>query len=221
MTRNDFRRFATALTAVAELHGRTISEGAMALWWGELQRFDVETVEAALRGTVGDPETGRFMPKPADLIRLIDGTATERSLIAWGKVLEAMRRVGAYRSVIFDDGAIHAAIEDLGGWPKLCRSTADELPFVQRRFCDAHRVYATRPDMRYPPHLVGDHEAANALGGHTSQPPAIVGDPERARLVASLGVAGGKTAIALDAMLPPRASDEEARAALPGLELMP
>jgi hypothetical protein len=53
------------------------------------------------------------MPKPADIVRNLQGTASDRSLIAWGKLLEAMRRVGAYRSVAFDDGAIHAAVEDM------------------------------------------------------------------------------------------------------------
>ena len=57
-----------------------------------------------------------------------------------------MQRVGAYRSVAFDDGAIHAAIEDMGGWPAVCRGKADELPFLQKRFTDLHRAYSSRPE---------------------------------------------------------------------------
>jgi hypothetical protein len=200
MNRDDFRRFSAALTAASELYGRPVSEGALSLWWDALNGYDVEQVEQALRATIRDPDGGQFMPKPADLIRRIDGTAVDRSLIAWGKVLEAIRRVGAYSSVVFDDGAIHAAIDDMGGWPKLCRGKVDELPFVQRRFCDTHRTYSARPDLPYPPRLVGEHEAGNALRGHEIAPPAIVGDPERARLVQARGDGvGGRVPISFTA----------------------
>lgn len=195
MTRDDFMRFAQSLSAMSELYGKPLSEGAITLWWQALQRYDIEQIEAAIRGCVEDPEGGQFMPKPADIIKRLDGTATDRSLMAWGKVLDAMQRVGAYSSVVFDDGLIHAAVEDMGGWVKLCRSGVDELPFMQRRFCDTYRAYARRPDVRYPPRLAGEHEAQNALKGHRSGPPAIVGDPSKAQAVQRLGQEGSKTEI--------------------------
>lgn len=193
MLQRDFRRFAMALTACAELYGKPVSEGAMSLWWQALERFDIEQIEAAFRRVIEDPEGGQFMPKPADLIKRLEGTATERSLIAWGKVLEAARVVGAYRSVVFDDGAIHAAISDLGGWPSVCRSDADELPFLQRRFCDAHRAYSTRHGLSFPSRLLGEHESANRHSGQPVAPPILVGDAQRAQAVALAGTSGPKT----------------------------
>jgi hypothetical protein len=186
MNRADFDRFSLALTACAELHGKTVSEGALTLWWQSLQRFDIEQVLRAFSAVIQDPDGGQFMPKPADLIRRLDGSASDRSLIAWGRVHEAMARVGAYKSVDFGDRAIHAAITDLGGWPNLCRSTIDELPFTQKRFCDAYRAYTNRPDIEAPLRLAGQHETDNArlpnapvqvvqIGGRTTQAPRIGG----------------------------------------------
>lgn len=195
MRTEDFDRFSVALSACSELYGRTISEGAMSLWWSALERFDIEQVERAFRATVEDPDGGQFMPKPADLIRCIVGTQADRSLVAWGKVLDAMHRVGAYESVVFDDGAIHAAISDMGGWPAVCRSKTDDLPFVQRRFTDLHRAYSLRPDHAYPARLPGEHEATNALRGHPASPPSLVGDSQRAQQVEQLGTSSAKTAI--------------------------
>ncbi|HNB43272.1 MAG TPA: DUF6475 domain-containing protein [Burkholderiaceae bacterium] len=196
MRREDFRRFGLALSAVAELHGKAISEGAMTLWWQALQRFEIEQVEAALRRCVEDPDGGQYMPKPADLIKRLDGTATDRSLIAWGKVLDAMQRVGAYASVAFDDPAIHAAIVDIGGWTQACRGEVAELPFLQRRFCDAHKAYSSRGgSFDYPARLVGAHEADNALRGHTSAAPVLIGDAQKAKQVLLNGVIGSKTQI--------------------------
>lgn len=202
MRREDFRRFGLALSACAELYGRTVSEGAMSLWWQVLERFEIEAVERAFRQAVESPDSGQFMPRPADLVKRLEGTSADRSLIAWGKVLDAMQRVGAYRTVVFDDGAIHAAVSDMGGWPALCRSSADELPFTQKRFCDLHRAYSLRPDLAYPAQLVGEHDLQNRLAGHAAGAPMLIGDAARAQAVAAAGSEGAKTAItAADALL--------------------
>ena len=202
MRREDFRRFGLALSACAELYGKTVSEGAMSLWWQVLQRFEIEQVERAFRECVESPDSGQFMPRPADIVRRLEGTHADRSLIAWGKVLDAVQRVGAYQSVVFDDGAIHAAISDMGGWPKVCRGDADELQFTQKRFCDLHRVYSLRPDHPYPARLVGDAEAANRVAGQPVAAPMLVGDAQRAQAVERVGVEGSKTAITAADALP-------------------
>lgn len=195
MERSDFDRFGMALSACAELYGKTVSEGAMSLWWQVLQRFDIDAVERAFCEAVESPDSGQFMPRPADLVKRLEGTSADRSLIAWGKVLDAMQRVGAYQSVVFDDGAIHGAISDMGGWAAICRSETDELPFTQKRFCDLHRAYSARPDMPYPARLVGDHELHNAPRGYSVAPPMLIGDAQRAQAVERLGSVGPKTAI--------------------------
>lgn len=202
MKREDFRRFGLALSACAELYGKTVSEGAMSLWWQVLERFEIDSVERAFRECVESPDGGQFMPRPADLVRRLEGTSADRSLIAWGKVLDAMQRVGAYRSVVFDDGAIHAAITDMGGWPAVCRSNADELQFTQKRFCDLHRAYSARPDAAYPAQLVGEHDMTNRLNGYPTAAPTLVGDPQRAQAVERLGCDGPKTTITAADALP-------------------
>lgn len=184
----DFDRFSMALTACAELYGRSVSEGAMSLWWQALERFDIEQIEKAFRLAVESPDGGQFMPKPADLIKRLEGTATDRSLLAWGKLYDAMARVGAYTSVAFDDPAIHAAVQDMGGWQKLCRTPTEELPFIQRRFTEAHRVYSERPDAPFPAVLQGETEQQNrAAGRGVAQPPVLIGNPARAKAVAESG----------------------------------
>lgn len=202
MKRTEFDRFSLCVGACAELYGRTISEAAMALWWQSLERFDIDQVEQAFRRAVEDPDGGQFMPKPADIVKRISGTAADRSLIAWGKVLDAAQRVGAYQSVVFDDAAIHSAISDMGGWPKVCRLPTDDLPFTQKRFCDLHRAYSQRPEISYPARLAGEHETTNGFHGHPIAPPLLIGDPQRAQAVAQLG-GGSKTRITLaKALLP-------------------
>lgn len=154
--------FKALLGDAMAFYRQDVSKFALSVWWAACERYDFEQVSKALTAHAMDPERGQFAPKPADIVRQLEGTQTDRSLIAWGQVLEAMRSVGAYASVDFGDRAIHAAITDMGGWPTLCRSQVDELPFLQRRFCDSYRAYMRRPDVQAPLRLAGAHEVENA-----------------------------------------------------------
>ena len=187
MRTEDTERFAQAMTAIAEIHGKPISEQAMSLWWALLERYDIAEVERALHDCLRDPDRGQYMPRPADVVRSIEGAGADRALVAWGKVLDATRRVGAYRSVAFDDAAIHAAIADMGGWPEICRAQVNEMPFLQKRFCDLYRVGDHGSALG---HLPGLFEQDNRLRGHDVEPPVLVGDPSKA---GALVLGGGRS----------------------------
>lgn len=202
MTESDRNDLGTLLTQALGFYGQTLSPFALGVWWQACQAFELAEVRRALTAHAMDPDRGQFPPKPADLVRMLRGTSADRSLIAWGKVLDAMTRVGAYRTVVFDDGAIHAAVSDMGGWPALCRSSTDELPFTQKRFCDLHRAYSARPDAAYPAQLLGDHDLTNRLNGQPAAAATLVGDPLRAQTVERLGCEGPKTAITAADALP-------------------
>jgi hypothetical protein len=66
-----------------------------------------------------------------------------------------MSSVGAYQDVDFGDNAIHAAIMDLGGWVKLCRTELTDLSYLQHKFCEAYRAYQTAGVAEIPA-LAGD-----------------------------------------------------------------
>lgn len=202
MRNEDRGQFAELMADVMAFYGKNVSDFSLSVWWQACARWDLEQVRKALTAHAMDSERGSFPPKPSDIVRTLEGTHTDRSLIAWGKVLDATQRVGAYSTVVFDDGAIHAAIEDMGGWPKMCRTSHDELPFVQKRFCDTYRAYAGRPDLRYPAKLQGEHDTTNAAKGHASVKPTLVGNPEGAQAVLRNGVYGGKTQISVGQVLP-------------------
>lgn len=183
MQQADKREFKDLMTDALAFYRRDVSTFALGVWWAACQPFDLEQIRKALTAHATDPERGQFAPTPADIVRQLRGTFTDRSLVAWGKVLEAIQRVGAYQSVVFDDPAIHCAIEDIGGWMAVCRSDLDELPHLQRRFIESHRVYLKRPGHAYPHKLVGAHEIENAVSGHKAQAPVLIGCPNAARAV--------------------------------------
>jgi hypothetical protein len=194
MKDTDFDRFSALLVVASEVYGRAVSQALAAVYWQTLAPYPIDAVEGALHSHLADPDAGQFFPKPADLIRHISGTRTDQAKIAWGKVMQAIRRVGAYGDVVFDDPLIHLAITDQGGWPKVCRTNIDDISYTEHAFCDSYRAYMAARPTDYPSVLIGDAGAWNRLHGHPVPPPVLIGDPEVARLVQSAG-SGGATQI--------------------------
>ena len=185
-------RFAKAMSALAEYYGRELSDGVIALYWQGLSQYEIADIEAAIGRHLQNPDTGQWMPKIADIVRMIDGTTQSAAAMAWAKVMRAVGSVGQYQSIAFDDAIIHLVIDDLGGWPGICQSEEAEIPFLQKRFETSYRAYRMRGS-DVPSHhryLVGVCEMQNAPKGYQSDPPRLVGDLERARAV----MAGGSDA---------------------------
>ena len=62
--------------------------------------------------------------------------------IAKEKLKQAIKVFGAYQSVAFDDPNIHAVIDSLGGWVKVCMMKEEELEkFITFEFRKIYKVY--------------------------------------------------------------------------------
>ena len=190
MTQDDYEEFSGMVGAITELYGRAASEFAITIWWGALRQHDLAAVRQAFDRHVRNPDTGQFAPKPADLIRMMGGTTQDSALVAWSKVDRALRVVGPYRSVVFDDPLIHRVLVEMGGWVSLGAKTEHEWPFVGKEFETRYRGYRMRnerPD--YTPVLVGMSEAQNQRAGFGVEPPMMIGDQALAARVMAGGTA--------------------------------
>lgn len=71
-------------------------------------------------------------------------TTKQRAVVAWDCVLDAVSRVGGYRTVKFDDPVIHATINAIagqGGWLKLCECNSEDLRTWKRKeFLETYEV---------------------------------------------------------------------------------
>lgn len=197
MQQHEKTAFGQLVKDVMAYYRQDTSKFMLDTWWGACQNFEMEQIEVAMQRHATDAERGQFAPKVADMVRILAGTHTDRAQLAWGKTLEAMSSVGAYRDVVFDDPAIHAAVEDLGGWPKLCRGETKDLSYVQHAFCQAHKAYTGRGDFPYTRLLRGDRspDSDYVQRGLPVPKPALVGDVEACRRVWTFGEKTGKVAI--------------------------
>lgn len=145
MQAEDKNAFAEMLMAGCAVYDRKPMEAlAVKLYWNLLSKFSLAEVQTALGRHM---ETSKFFPKPSELIELIDGGEDEQSMLAWSKVMEAVRNNGHYRVPQFDDTAIGRAISAIGGWRTFCMIEIDQLAFTERRFREAYRIYARRGEM--------------------------------------------------------------------------
>jgi len=182
----DRRAFADALAAAYTLYRVELSQAVTAMWWRALQGYEITAVLDALGKHAMNTDTGQFLPKPADVVKVLEGTTSDTALLAWSKVLDGVKRFGTYGSVVFDDPIIHRVLNDLGGWPWLGRQESKELPFVENRFRDAYRAWKSRGLITdYPRSLPGIIEHQNAAAGFAgvNVNTRFIGDETRAKAV--------------------------------------
>lgn len=189
MTKDDFEDFRAFLSEALAFWGKDVSRFTLDVWWQAMLPFDLVTVQQAFSRHAMNPDAGQFAPKPADVMKMLGGTTNDRALSAWAKVDRALRVVGPYRSVAFDDPLIHRVLADMGGWTALANKRDDEWPFVAKEFETRYRGFAMRGERpEYPGVLVGISEHTNSAEGKRSAPPMLIGSPDRARKVIDSGV---------------------------------
>lgn len=191
MIEQDREQFVALLQSTMDLYGKELGKGAIYLWWASLERFDYPAVRAAMSAWAQNPDQGQFAPLPANIIRMIEGSTGDRGLMVWSKVEAAIRCVGHYRSIAFDDPIIHRVIEDMGGWIRLASTPSEkDLEFQAKEFVRRYQAIALAggPKQDYVPYLVGESEATkNRNGFKHDDPLALVGREELVRLVMQNG----------------------------------
>jgi len=196
MRNDEAQKFLALMNGIGEYYGRKLSDVLLDVYWEGLKNYDFEAVSKALHLHIANPDSGQFFPKIADISRHIAGGHADRALIAWAKVDKAVRTIGNYRSMVFDDAIIHAVIMEMGGWIGLGMCDMDEWPFRQNEFVKRYRGYLDRGGAGndYPAKLIGQAEIHNQQLGilDSSRETALIGDHSKAMEVMRLGSESGK-----------------------------
>ena len=184
MNEQDKNKFSEIMHLVAEYYGKTMTKPLLRFYWEGLKNYDLSAVERAIWMHTQNPDSGQFMPKIADVVRLTEGGTQDQAMLAWSKVDQAVKRVGTYSDVVFDDPLIHRLVADLGGWIWLGQQTEKEWPFIAKRFEAAYRGYRARGEVPdYPAVLTGIANLENGKEGQKLELPVLVGDKQQAERV--------------------------------------
>ncbi len=182
---NTRAQFQGMLNLVYETLGKDKPEARIVrAYFDSLKGFSIEEIAEALNRHMVDPDRGQWVPKPADIVRQIMGNTESNAELAWTLVDQAIRQVGPWQSVCFDNPISMRVIHDMGGWVKLCNTDEKNYPFVHKEFITRFRGYANRPTPDYPGKLIGSAEAHNAQGGHRQHNELVfIGDPQAAEAI--------------------------------------
>ncbi len=192
----DKAAFGMLLQGVYDFYEKTLSASILDLWWQAMQSFELKVLSDTFSRHCMNPDNGQFLPKPADIVRLLHGSTKDSALIAWSKVEKAIRTVGIYDSVTFDDALIQQVLQDMGGWIGLGQKKEAEWPFVCNEFVNRYCGYRQRGALTtWPAVLVGMAQASNQCNGFHSLPPKLIGDQQAAQRVLADGACIDELAI--------------------------
>lgn len=173
----DKKAFAAMMFPLGKIYDLGLEDKLiMQIWFTALSDYSVQEVASAVTRFIKNPDSA-YKPKPADILRMIEGTSADQAMNAWSKVEAAIRRVGSYQTVVFDDPTIHRIIDDMGGWVDICQTSEDELPFRSKEFCNRYRGFVSRREI--PQHnrrLYGLIDTKNGADGYGDTDPVLIGN---------------------------------------------
>jgi hypothetical protein len=177
MNKSEKEKLLALVADVCAFYRQDFSAFVGRVWLEAMKPYEFAAVADAMNRHCINPDTGQWMPKPADIVKMLGGSTLDTALLAWSKVDKAVRTVGTYQTVVFDDPLIHRVLQDMGGWVPLGTKTDDEWPFVAKEFQNRYRGYAMRSERpEYLPAMIGIAQAQNSRQGLPSQPPVAIGN---------------------------------------------
>lgn len=198
MNNDEYQEFVELWTATQKLYSNAEpSNMTCELAFDALKGYPLGSIKQALSAHVQSPDAGVYPPKPADIVRHLQGTGGERGQHAWSKVERAIRCVGQYQSVCFDDPLIHVIIREMGGWPQLALVSGHEIGYKGHEFITRYTALARSGVTQWPSYLPGIAERdCRAMDQDEFVPePVLIGEPEHAKAVLEQGGRGDQIQI--------------------------
>ena len=173
MNDDDKKAFVLMLEKVSKLYRKQeISVQSYGIYFDTLKAWSINDIRSAFNAHIQDPDKGQYVPKPADILRYLRGGSETQALRAWTDVERAIRTVGSYSSIVFDDVITMRVIDDMGGWIQLAGMDSQASPFKAREFQTRYQGFSLRPPDQYPGHLIGITELDSRSTGELT----MIGD---------------------------------------------
>lgn len=177
MTRTEFANGMALLSASV---GREMERPMAEAWFQLLSDLTEAELRLGIMGALKAHPVAGF-PPVGQILKFARPSATPvdletRSNAAWEGLLTAIRQVGGYSTVSFDDAAVTATVRSLGGWVALTEKTTEELTrFVRPQFIQTYKslvAVGVRAEAASP--LPGLLDIENNKAGYTPQEPTLV-----------------------------------------------
>jgi len=174
--------FTEYMTLWSEMHTKEVSELLARAYWKAIEPYTDEECEKCFDRCTDECD---WFPKIPDIHKRMSGNTSggDQATIAWTEVDKAVRTIGNYQSVQFDDPVTHSVIQAMGGWSELCQCSNDEWKWKRVEF---EKLYPTmKKKGEHEPYLLGDCEQSQRLNDREDwvKPVAKVGVDKNAKLL--------------------------------------
>ena len=155
--------FGIVFAVMAEYFGAAPSEGLTQVYYELLKDLPIEHLKRACRNVM-ESRVYNSLPKVAEIKEAIYGNSQDLPVLAYQKLVETMKRVGPWDTVIFEDVAIGKAIEAMGGWEAVNDIPLDEWKFRRKEF-ESLYIANLRKGNTDPVKLFGAFDRINGATG--------------------------------------------------------
>jgi hypothetical protein len=176
MNKSDMPEFIKILTGLAAMFDKQLTELLRDMYFDSLADLNIEQIRDAGNHIA---RSATFFPKPVDFRNSAGGNKDLQALTAWEKTRTAVRKVGRYESVKFDDPLIHSVITTMGGWEAFCSCEGYDGEKWQQH--DFEKMYKTMvgANRDHPEYLAGMTELDNSARGFDIRKPMLIGHKEQ------------------------------------------
>lgn len=152
--------FSIIFGMMAEYFGATPSSGIIEIYFQSFKDWPSEDFKKACQSVMQN-RVFNGLPKIAEIREALYGRIDDLVALAWESLMKALREVGPWESVIFEDGAIGHSIEAMGGWEKVNGWTVDECRMRRKEFESIYLANLRRGNIK-PKKMTGLIEAHNS-----------------------------------------------------------
>lgn len=189
MNKGDFKKFEQIMGGINEVYGdpsKQVSELKMDLYWNSLKDLTIDHLNRAVNMLMNTKVIKTF-PLPAEIREAALGNLDDKAEAAFEVFWGTVQNLGAYQSVVFQDGIIGRVVTELGGWEKACHPE-EESKWYRKTFCDLYKSFERRGVGHEPMKVLGIAEGYNeAHVGSFNKPieqyqlgkPVVVGEQEK------------------------------------------
>jgi len=169
-----FKKF---MAGLAELFDKNLSQTLSDIYWAALKDFSDEQCKNAFNKAMVQC---KFFPKPVELIEMVSGALgklEDIALLQADIVVNTIKIVGGYQSVLFKDGVTNAVIQNcFGGWMKICTELMESNEqWFRKDFIKYYQSYHRQKITSTEP-LVGIVYTRNSANGFEeyTDPPILI-----------------------------------------------
>lgn len=118
-----------------------------------LQDLEFDEIMNGLLRHANNPDECNFWPKPGKIREHLMGSSTSMAQREWRKVEHAIRCIGPYDDVAFNDAITMQVIHEMGNWQRFATAETRNLEFLENDFKKNYRGYLQSGLRTKPPEV--------------------------------------------------------------------